>query len=122
MTLVDTSVWADHLRAADSGMTRLLDAGQIAMHPFILGEISLGHLKPRHAILDMLASLPSADVADEAEILQFIEKVGLFGTGIGYVDVHILASARLAFTPLWTRGKRLRAVAERLGIAAKGLK
>lgn len=92
------------------------------MHPFVLGEIALGYLDPRADILEMLQSLPKAEVADDSEVLQFIDQYQLFGTGVGYVDTHLLTAAMLTFSALWTRDKRLQAVAERLGIAASGLK
>jgi hypothetical protein len=62
--------------------------------------------------------LPRAELATDAEVLGFINRQALFGRGIGYVDVHLLASVRL--TPgaeLWTRDNRLRSVAEELGLA-----
>ena len=121
MILADTSVWIDHLRAGDRMMNDLLRSGQVAMHPFVLGEVALGHLDPRAGILGMLQSLPAAEAAENDEVLQFIDRYRLFGTGLGYVDVHLLTAAALTFSGLWTRDKRLRAAAEKLGIAAKGL-
>jgi hypothetical protein len=103
-------------------MDRLLLADEVAMHPFVLGEIALGYLSPRKAMLEVLARVPRADVAEYEEVMEFIERYRLFGTGLGYVDVHLIASAALSLCALWTRDRRLRAVAERLGIAAKGLK
>jgi predicted nucleic acid-binding protein len=121
MIIADTSVWIDHLRAGDGSMNRLLQSGQVAMHPFVLGEVSLGHLDPRAGILGMLQSLPASEMAENGEVLEFIDRYRLFGTGLGFVDVHLLTATALTFCALWTRDKRLRATAERLGIAAKGL-
>ena len=90
------------------------------MHPFILGEISLGHLAKRDETLVTLGELPGAPVADEAEVARLIKMEELFGRGIGYVDAHLLASMRLANgAALWTRDRRLKAVSERLGVAAR---
>lgn len=121
MILADTSVWVDHLRAGDRTMDGLLRGGQVAMHPFVLGEVALGHLSPRAGILGMLQSLPSAELAENDEVLQFVDRYQLFATGLGYVDVHLLTAAALSFSSLWTRDKRLRTAAEKLGVAAKGL-
>ena len=121
MILADSSVWFDHLRSGNPAMDRLLKSGQVAMHPFVLGEVALGHLRPRDAILEMLQSLPFTEVAENGEVLQFIERYRMFGTGLGYVDVHLLTSAALTFCGLWTRDKRLRGTAQKLGIVAKGL-
>ena len=119
MILVDTSVWVDHLRKGDQVLGRLLFAGRVLAHPFIVGELSLGVLRQREAVLGALMDLPRATIATEEEVFRFIEANGLPGSGIGYADAHLLAATRL--TPgaaLWTRDKRLSEVAERLGLAA----
>jgi predicted nucleic acid-binding protein len=118
LILVDTSIWIDHLRAGGDVLANLLDAGRVLMHPFVMGELALGEMRQRGTILDALANLPRAELATDAEVLGFINRQALFGRGIGYVDVHLLASVRL--TPgaeLWTRDNRLRSVAEELGLA-----
>ena len=119
MILVDTSVWADHWRFRLVGLDRLLAADQVAMHPFILGEIAMGHLHPREEILETLDSLPKVDTADDSEALAFIERHKLFGRGIGYIDVHLLVASLLNLTPLWTRDKRLHICADKLKLAVK---
>ncbi|MCU0838905.1 MAG: type II toxin-antitoxin system VapC family toxin [Rhodospirillales bacterium] len=118
MILVDTSVWVDHLRAGDKILEALLQSGRVLVHPFVVGELALGHLRQRRAILTALQDLPRAKAASADEVLHFIEWHALAGQGLGYVDVHLLASTRL--TPgssLWTRDGRLAAAAERLGLA-----
>jgi predicted nucleic acid-binding protein len=117
MTLVDTSVWIDHLRRKDAELAAMLSEGQVLVHPWIIGELACGNLQDRKLVLDLLQSLPSAPVASTGEVLFFIEKHALMGRGIGYVDVHLLAAARLAGTRLWTRDKRLVVVADELGMA-----
>jgi len=118
--LVDTSVWVDHLRIGDQTVVSLLELGRVLVHPFVVGELALGTLRQRHPILAALQDLPHAIAATDQEVLQFIERNALMGRGIGYVDAHLLASTQL--TPgssLWTRDKRLSAVAEGLGLAGK---
>jgi predicted nucleic acid-binding protein len=116
--LVDTSVWVDHLRAADETLSELLDRGMVLAHPFVVGEIALGNLRQRELVLGALQDLPQSSVASEGEILHFIDRHGLSGLGIGYIDVHLLAAARLmAGAVLWTRDRRLHGVAEGLGLA-----
>lgn len=121
MILADTSVWVDHLRASDETMGRLLREGMIVLHPFVLGEIALGYLKPRAAILRALQTLPQAEIADPTEVLEFVDRYQLIGAGIGYVDAHLLVAGALSLCAIWTRDKRLHAVAKDLGIAASGL-
>jgi len=119
LILADTSVWVDHLRKADPVLVGLLNSGRILCHPFILGEISLGHLKQRKAILSALNNLPQATVARDDEVLGMIDRWALSGRGIGYVDAHLLASIPLLpGTLLWTRDQRLRRVAVALGLHA----
>lgn len=117
MILVDTSVWVDHLRRVDAGLAYLLERNAVIMHPFTVGEIACGSLMRRPLTLRLLQQLPMATIATAAEVLGFIEQHNLHGKGIGYVDVHLLASAALGETRLWTRDKRLRAVALALGCA-----
>jgi len=116
--LVDTSVWVDHLRHASARLEALLIAGDVACHPFVTGELALGHLKRRVEILALLSELPQAPLARHEEVLVFVSRHGLDGSGIGWVDAHLLASAALAGKRLWSLDRRLAAAAERLGLAA----
>lgn len=119
MILVDTSVWVDYLREGDRNLAHLLEEGQVLVHPFVTGELALGNLRQRSNLLAGLQKLPQANVASGHEVLQFIERHELFGLGIGYVDVHLLAAIRLTpGTSLWTRDKRLLTVAIHLGMAS----
>ena len=118
MILVDTSVWVDHLRRGDAQLAQLLEGAAVLMHPFVIGEIACGSLADRKGVLELLQDLPVAPVADVDELLAFVERQRLFGKGIGYVDIHLLASVALsAGAALWTRDKRLRTAADGLGCA-----
>ena len=119
MILVDTSVWVDHLKKRDQTLEGLLEAGRVLAHPFVIGELALGNLRRRDVVLDALRHLPRATVATDRETLDFIDRHALFGLGIGYVDAHLLAAARLsADALLWTRDGRLARAADRLGLGA----
>jgi predicted nucleic acid-binding protein len=116
--LVDTSVWIDHLRAGVPALAERLESGRVLVHPFVLGELACGNLRNRGEVLDLLAGLPAAPVATDAEARAFIERRALMGRGIGYLDVHLLASVALDGTArLWTRDRRLAAVAGELVLA-----
>ena len=118
MILVDTSVWVDHLRSGDAQLAELLDRGAVLGHPFVIGEIACGGLTDRGAILALLQHLPMATVAEPEEVLAYIHRHKLHGKGIGYVDAHLLAATALTGgTKLWTRDRRLHAVARELGCA-----
>ncbi len=113
MILVDTSVWILHLREGSDKLISLLNKGEVVCHPFIIGEIASGNLKNRSEIIRLLHALPCAIVAEAEEILQFIENKELMGKGIGYIDIHLLASALLMNARLWTLDKRLDSVARK---------
>lgn len=119
MILVDSSVWVAHLRTNESALVELLNTGRVLSHPFVIGELACGNLQNRKAVLSLLQDLPAAPVATDEEALFFIESHGLMGRGIGYVDTHLLASVSLAGTGglLWTRDKRLNAVAGSMRLA-----
>ena len=118
MFLVDTSVWVHHLREGSVDLELILNDGDVVCHPFIVGELACGNLGNRSEILSLLRALPSAIVADDDEVLQFIEKNSLMGKGLGYIDVHLLASAVLSRIPIWTLDKKLDKVSAELGIRA----
>lgn len=121
MILVDTSVWIDHLHRAVPRLVEALEREQVLTHPFVVGELACGELRQRRELLDLLAALPAAAVATDEEALLLIERRRLMGSGIGYIDVHLLASVML-FTGarLWTTDKRLKAVATDLHLAHEG--
>ncbi len=118
MILVDTSVWIDHLRSGDATLARLLDNSAVLAHPWVTGELALGNLSRRDEVIGLIQGLPQATLAGDDEVLRMVEQEVLYGAGIGYVDVQLLAATRLTpDTTLWTRDKRLSAVATRLGLA-----
>lgn len=118
MILVDTSIWADHIARSDARLAAYLANKRIVLHPYVVGELALGNLRERDDWLASFASLPTATVAFDIEVMDFIERYALFGTGIGYVDAHLLVSAKLGRgMTLWSRDRRLHTQAERLGIA-----
>lgn len=122
MILADTSVWIDHLNQGDETMSELLRARQVLAHPFVLGEVTLGSVRNRKAALAILHDLPRATYAEDRGVLQLIEDRALTGTGIGYMDAHLLASVLLTSgSRLWTRDRALRRVARQLSLDA-GLK
>ncbi|MEA2343172.1 MAG: hypothetical protein QOF63_1341 [Thermoanaerobaculia bacterium] len=117
MILVDTSVWIDHLNSAIAALVDALEAEDVLLHPFIIGELACGEIRRRREVLDLLGTLPSSVVATEEEVLHFIESHRLMGKGIGYIDAHLLASVTLTRgSTLWSRDKRLAAIAARLRI------
>ena len=118
MILVDTSVWVDHLRVADRQLAGLLLEDAVLCHPFVLGELACGALNRRSEILGLLRNLTQAPVVEHEEALAFVEAHALMGSGLGWVDVHLLASATLAGERFWTRDRRLVQAARRLGVAA----
>jgi predicted nucleic acid-binding protein len=114
--LVDTSIWIDHFKKSDIELIRLLNSGKVCIHPFIIGELSCGNISNREEILTLLKSLPHIDSAMNEEVFMLIENKKLYGIGLGFTDVHLLASALIDNVTLWTRDKTLKKAAINLGI------
>jgi hypothetical protein len=115
--LVDTSVWIDHLRRGNHRLTEALENGLVASHPFVIGELACGTIRRRGELLALLAKLEATPVVAHEEALRLLEERRLMGRGVGWVDLHLLASSLLAGVPLWTLDRRLTSVARELGIA-----
>jgi predicted nucleic acid-binding protein len=111
MILVDTSVWIEQLRSGNERLQSLLYDEQVLCHPFIVGELACGTLRNRQEILRLLSALPEARVADHEEVVHLVDGRHLYGRGLGWVDVHLLASALLTRCTLWTLDKPLKQVA-----------
>lgn len=117
MILIDSSVWIDHLRSANAGLALALAEGRVVQHPFVTAELALGSLASRDRFVAMLGLLSPAPVVETARLLDFITNHRLFGTGLGMVDAHLLASAAdMGAARLWTSDRRLAEQAERLGL------
>ncbi|HHT9125884.1 MAG TPA: type II toxin-antitoxin system VapC family toxin [Candidatus Brocadiia bacterium] len=116
MILVDTSIWVLHLQKGHVKLEKLLNDGDVVCHPFIVGELACGNLRNRLEILSLLQALPMTTQAEHEDVMQFIENYGLMGKGLGYVDMHLLASALLTEVPIWTLDKKLDEVSKELGI------
>ena len=116
MVLVDTAVWLSHLRQGDEELEKLLNDGQVMCHQFIIGEIACGNIKNRAEVLTLLQLLPLASQAKHEEVIEFIENNNLMGRGLGYIDMHLSASARLTGVRLWTLDKKLDETNRELGV------
>ncbi len=117
MVLVDTSIWISHFRDKYLNLEDLLVKGKVICHPYVVGELACGNLKNRNTILSLLHELPLATQASHEEVLRFIEEHELMGLGLGYVDIHLLASTLLSSVSLWTKDRRLKAAADQLHIS-----
>ena len=117
MILADTSLWVAQLQRPNGPLTAMLEEGAVAMHPFVIGELACGNLRNRRALLEMLSDLPSLPSATDAEAMTLIERHALAGVGLGYVDVHLMASAAIAGVKVWTMDKAMATASARIGIA-----
>lgn len=117
MILVDTSVWVDHLRSSHAQLRSLLDRDMVVTHPFVVGELACGSLKNRERIISDVRALPAAAVAAQDEVLRFVEERRLWNKGLGWIDVHLLASALLSNCRLLTLDRSLLAAATAMGLS-----
>ena len=118
MILLDTSIWVDHLRGTNAVLREVLGAADGGVHPFVIGELALGHLRRRDEILGLLESLPQLPVASHEDVMNLVDLQDLAGAGIGWVDAHLLCAARLQGWRILTLDRGLERVAARLGVAA----
>ena len=116
--LIDTSVWVRHLRNGCDTLDWLLREERVSCHPFVVGELACGNLASRSEILTLLQALPQALPLIHTEVLEFIERHGLMGKGLGYVDIHLLGSSLVSGVSLWTEDRSLGQAAISLGVAA----
>jgi predicted nucleic acid-binding protein len=118
--LIDTNIWVDHFQQTSTHVSALLDAGRVAMHPYIVAELALGGLRDRELTLASLELLPELPVAELHEVRQLIEARKLYTLGVGFVDAHLIASVIIVQTPteLWTNDDALQRVAESFGFLA----
>ncbi len=114
--LVDTSVWIAHLRRGNAKLVTHLEAGDVECHPYVIGELACANLSQRREILALLSSLPQVTEADHDEVLDLAERHRLDGRGLGWIDLHLLASSLLETTTLWTLDRRLADQARTLAV------
>ena len=114
--LVDTSVWIDHFRRRNARLAEQLESMQVWTHAFVIGELACGNLARRSEVLGSLSELPQVPLVSHEEVMEFLERQRLQGRGLGWTDMHLLASARVARIPLWTHDKKLAAVVSELNL------
>lgn len=117
-TVVDTSVWRSFFAGdvrAEGLSALLLGADEVLLHPWVLGELTLGGLARGDA--QLLSALPAAEVISEDVVLEFIGRRRLARRGVGWVDVNLLATALVAGASLWTLDVALGKAARSLGLA-----
>lgn len=119
MVLADTSVWIEHLWRGTPTLAAQLGADKIVCHPAIIGELACGTFPDRDEILELLGALPQIMEAQHEEVIALIERRRLMGSGIGWIDAHLLTAAWLNDALLWTLDKRLATAAQRMEINAE---
>jgi predicted nucleic acid-binding protein len=116
MILADSSAWIDMFRAGLPELERLLVHGEVVTHDFVIGELAAGNLKDRDHTLRLLQDLPRLGTAQNSEVLHLLHTHKLYASGLGWVDLHLLAAAKLHNCPIFTHDQRLSATARKLRI------
>ncbi|MBV8074111.1 MAG: PIN domain-containing protein [Candidatus Eremiobacteraeota bacterium] len=116
MILVDASVWIDHFRSRNSSLVTLLELGEVVTHTFVVGELAAGSLRNRSRTIENLKALPTLALAQHSEVMNFVESQKLWNRGLSWIDLHLLAAARLAGMRLWTLDQSLKLVAASLPV------
>ena len=122
MILIDTSVWIDHFRTGSSALAYLIAEDRVVQHPFVTGELAVGNPNARQRTILLLRSLPRIEPVNEQQFHDFMDNSRLFGTGLGFVDIHLLAAVDAApGSKIWTRDRRMQEQADRLGLSCDPL-
>jgi predicted nucleic acid-binding protein len=119
--VVDTSVWRRYFGGSPSvrRLGRLLDEDEVRAHPWVIAELVLGGLSVREE--GLLSRLPAVAVVPHGDVLELVRREKLARRGIGWVDVNLLASTRVASATLWTLDRDLDALAAKLGVQFSAL-
>lgn len=116
--IIDSSVWIDHLRKPNGVVRQLLEEGKALSHSWIIGELATGQIKNRHNFLGNLKLLTMVKEATVKETLDFLEAHQLYGRGLSFTDVHVVASALLSDVRILTRDKPMIVITKEFGIDA----
>jgi len=122
MVLIDTSVWVRFFYGREpflSEARRLMRIEEAAGHELVYGEILMGDIGGRQGFLDEYGRVYQVKTVPHREVLALVSSRKLHGRGVGWVDVHLLASALAARIQFWTADPRLAALADELGVAYK---
>lgn len=116
MILADTSVWIDHFRRGSASFARALEAGEVATHIVVVGELATGNLLRRQETLAALRRLPRVKPGTSDECFAYLETQRLFGLGIGWNDIQLLVAAQLSRARLWSLDRPLAMAAKKLDL------
>ncbi len=114
VVLVDTVVWIRHLRQENQELISLLNQERVLTHSSVIGELACGHIPGRKRFIEELFLLPKATEAEPDEVLGLIERKFLFGKGLGWVDIQLIASAAISNASLFSYDKILAACAKEI--------
>ena len=120
MVLVDSPVWIRFLANQapySQELSKLLDLKEVVGHELIYGELLIGDRGGRRKFLSAYERITQARMVSHLEVVEFVRYRNLHGRGIGWIDVHLLASALAGRFQLWTADTRLSAIATELDVA-----
>jgi len=120
MVLIDTSVWIRFLQNREpyfAELGRLLALDEVAGHDLVHGELLIGDKGGRSKLLAAYQLMRHAETLHHRDVVEFVRSRGLHGQGLGWIDIHLLASALAGRLRLWTTDARFLGVAQELGIA-----
>jgi predicted nucleic acid-binding protein len=120
VVLVDTSIWIRFLAGSEpyaGQLDRLLSNDEVLGHDFVYGELLIGDRGARVKLLTEYKLMRQATLVANLEVVEFVRHHKINGLGIGWIDAHLLASAIVAGSRLWTADRPLAAVAGDIGVA-----
>ncbi|MEO7142524.1 MAG: PIN domain-containing protein [Bryobacteraceae bacterium] len=120
MVLVDTSVWIRSLANRTpyrSELDKLLDLDEVVGHELVYGELLIGDRGGRRKLLAAYERMHQASSVPHREAVAFVLHRDLHGRGVGWIDIHLLASAIVGRLQLWTADTHFAGVAQEMGVA-----
>lgn len=115
--LADTNIWCHYFRYGEETLSQLIEHDLLAIHPLVVGELSVGHLPNRNQTLKDFTAFHMIKPASFAETHHLIEEHTLYGKGLQWNDLAILASVvACGDAVLWTQDKRLDLAASDFGV------
>ncbi|MGB6945249.1 MAG: PIN domain-containing protein [Bryobacteraceae bacterium] len=119
MVLADTSVWIRSLANRPpfvAGLDRLLSLDEVVGHELVYGELLIGDRGGRKKLLAAYQQMLQANTVPHQDVVAFVNARNLHGRGVGWIDIHLLASAIAGGLKLWTADPRLSLLADEFGV------
>jgi predicted nucleic acid-binding protein len=98
-------------------MDRLLSRKEVVGHDMVYGELLIGDRGSRRKHLASYEAIPRAATVPHRDVVDFVRSRDLQGRGVGWIDIHLLASAIVEKLYIWTADPRFATMARDLAVS-----